>query len=85
MKALYFLILTALAVTQNALVSIWGINKHYEKKVQIRSFFRSVFSCNQAQYGEMLRISPYSVRMRENTDHVKLRIWTHFTQCELVW
>ena len=24
--------------------------------------------------------SPYSVRMRENTDQEKLRIWTHFTQ-----
>ena len=23
----------------------------------------------------------YSVRMRENTDQKKLRIWTHFTQC----
>ena len=26
-------------------------------------------------------ISPYSVRMRENTDQKKLRIWTLFTQC----
>ena len=28
----------------------------------------------------ILRISSYSVRMRENTDQKKLRIWTHFTQ-----
>ena len=27
-----------------------------------------------------LRISPYSVRMRKNTDQKKLLIWTHFTQ-----
>ena len=26
-------------------------------------------------------ISPYSVRMQENTDQKKLRIWTIFTQC----
>ena len=25
-------------------------------------------------------ISPYSVRMRENTDQKKLPIWTHFTR-----
>ena len=31
------------------------------------------------EYGEILRISLYSVRMRENTDQKKLRIWTHFT------
>ena len=29
----------------------------------------------------ILRISPYSFRMRENTDQKKHRIWTHFTQC----
>ena len=28
-------------------------------------------------------ISPYSVRIQENTDQKKLRIWTIFTQCEL--
>ena len=28
-------------------------------------------------------IYPYSVRMRENTDQKKLRIWTLFTQC--IW
>ena len=27
-------------------------------------------------------ISPYSVRMRENTDQKKLRIWTFFTLCK---
>ena len=31
----------------------------------------------------VLRISPYSVRMRENTNQKKLRIWTLFTQCKL--
>ena len=28
----------------------------------------------------IIRISPYSVRMWENTDQKKLRIWTLFTQ-----
>ena len=27
--------------------------------------------------------SPYSVRIQENTDQKKLRIWTLFTQCNL--
>ena len=31
-------------------------------------FFWSVFSLIWTKYGEMLRISPYSVRMREYTD-----------------
>ena len=38
------------------------------KSVQIRSFFWSLFSHIWIEYGEILRISPYSVRMRENTD-----------------
>ena len=29
---------------------------------------------------DLPRKSPYSVRIRENTDHKKLRIWTLFTQ-----
>ena len=44
------------------------------KSVQIRSFLWSVFSHIRTEYGEILRISPYSVRMRENTDQKKLRI-----------
>ena len=50
------------------------------KSVQIRSNFWSVFSCIQTECGEILRISPYSVRMRENKDNKLLRIWTLFTQ-----
>ena len=36
---------------------------HYVKSVQIRSFFGK---------------SPYSVRIQENADQIKLRIWTLF-------
>ena len=53
---------------------------HCVKSAQIRSSFWSVFSRIRTEYGEILRISPYSVRMRENTDQKKLRIWTLFTQ-----
>ena len=41
---------------------------HCVKSVQIRSFFWSVFSCIR------------TVRIKENTDQKKLRIWTLFTQ-----
>ena len=40
--------------------------------VQIRSIW--------TEYREIRRISPYSVRIRENTYQKKLRIWTLFTQ-----
>ena len=50
------------------------------KSVQIRSFFWSVFFRIRTEYGEIRSISPYSVRMRENTDQKQLRIWTLFTQ-----
>ena len=53
---------------------------HCVKSVQMWSFFWSVFSRIRTEYGEILRISPYSVRMQENTDQKKLRIWTLFTQ-----
>ena len=50
------------------------------KSVKIRSFFWSVFSRIRTEYGEVLRISPYSVRMREKTDQKKFHIWALFTQ-----
>ena len=56
---------------------------HCVESIQIRTFFWSVFSRTRAEYGYLLRKSPYSVRIRENTDQKKLRIWTIFTQCLL--
>ena len=56
------------------------LNRHCVKSVQIRRFFWSVFSLVRNEYGEILHISLYSVRMWENTDQKKLRIWTLFTQ-----
>ena len=52
--------------------------KHCVKCVQIRGFSWSVFFRIRTEYGEIRNISPYSVRMRENTDQKKLCIWTLF-------
>ena len=47
------------------------VNLHCVKSVQIRSFFLVSISRIRTEYGEILRISWYSVRMRENTDQKK--------------
>ena len=54
------------------------------KSVQIRSFFWSVFFCIRTEYGDLRSKSPYSVRIQENTDQKKLRIWALFTQGEVM-
>ena len=41
------------------------------KSVPIRSFSGSLFPRIRTGQGEILRISPYSVKMRENTDQEK--------------
>ena len=41
---------------------------HFVKSAQIRSYFWSVFSCVRTEYGYLLRKSPYSVQIKENTD-----------------
>ena len=38
------------------------------EKCPYSELFWSAFSYIQSEYGEILRISPYSVRMRENAD-----------------
>ena len=55
-------------------------NTHCVKRVRIRRFFWFVSSHIRTEYGEIRSISPYLVRMRENADQKKLRIWTLFTQ-----
>ena len=52
---------------------------HYVKSVQIRSFSWSVFPCIRTEYGDLLRKSPYSVRIQENTDQ-KNSVFGHLTQ-----
>ena len=49
------------------------------KKCPYSELFWSVFSRIRIEYGEIRSISPYSVRMRENTDQ-KLRIRPLFMQ-----
>ena len=44
-------------------------------------FFWSVFYRIWTKYGERRSIPPYSVRIWENKDQKKKRIWTLFTQC----
>ena len=58
------------------------LSLHYVKSVQIRSLFWSVFSRIRTEYGEIRSISPYSVRMWENTDQRKLRIYYIFSFLE---
>ena len=38
------------------------------QKCPYSELFWSAFSCIRTEYGEMLHISPYSVRIRENVD-----------------
>ena len=58
-------------------------NSTARKNVQIRSFFLSQFSRISTE--SVLRSkSSYSVRIRENTDQKKLRIWALFTHHHLL-
>ena len=60
-----------LLLTKLYLLSVFFLLLSLPEKCQIRSFFWSVFSRIRSEYGEIRRISPYSVRMRENTDQKK--------------
>ena len=56
------------------IITAWKVSKYVV-------FFWSILSRIRTEYGEILRIFPYSVQMRKNTDQKKLHIWTLFTQC----
>ena len=45
-----------------------AVNYHCVKGVQIRSYFRSAFSCIRTEYGDLLLKSPYLVQIQENMD-----------------
>ena len=47
------------------------------KECPSTTFFVRIFRI-WTEYGEILRISPYSTRMQENKDQKNLRIWTLF-------
>ena len=46
-------------------INVWAALR---EKFPYSELFWSVFSRIRTEYGEILRISPYSVQMRENTD-----------------
>ena len=56
--------------------------KALRKKCPYLELFLSVFSRIWTEYGEILRISPYSVRMRENTDQNNSE-YIHFLRSEV--
>ena len=58
----------------------FAISIHCVKSVQIRSFVWSLFSRIRTEYREILRSSPFSVRMRENTEQ-KNSVFGHFSSC----
>ena len=53
------------------------------KKCTYSDLFWSVFSSIRSKYGEIRSISPYSVRMRENTDQ-KNSEYGHFSRSEIL-
>ena len=55
------------------IVPVWTLtichgNYSLREKCPYSEFFWFVFACIWTEYGEIWSISPYSVRMRENTD-----------------
>ena len=54
------------------------------KKCLYLEFFWSVFSLNRSEYGEIQSISPYSVRMRENTEQKNYK-YRHFSCSDSSW
>ena len=67
------------AVISWIFLKLYHLKYHCVKCVQMRSFFLSVFSRIRTEYGEIRSISPYSVRIQENTDQKKHHIWTLLT------
>ena len=55
------------------------LNSHCMKSDKIRSYFWSAFSRIRTEYGEILRISPYLVQMRENVEQKKSE-FVHFSK-----
>ena len=49
------------------------------RKVSLSGVFWTVFFRIQTEYGEILRVSQYSVRMRENTDQKNSK-YGHFSR-----
>ena len=61
-------------IEETTLEDLLKRDKSSMRSVQIWSFHWSVFSCVWTEYRDLLRKSPHSVRIKENTDQKKLRI-----------
>ena len=72
--------ITKLKMNQETELKLALFFYHCVKSVQIRSFFSSVFSHIRTEYGDLLH-GFTSIRILENTDQKKLRIWILFAQC----
>ena len=70
---------STIGITVTMVITFFGIlclmnNKNYSYRLSLRKkclysvLFSSVLSRIRTEYGEIRRISPYSVRMQENTD-----------------
>ena len=68
---------------QDPVKDLWSFHCLKTWNVQIQIFFWSVFSCVRTEYEDLRSKSPYPVRIQENTDQKKIRIWTLSTQCKL--
>ena len=69
---------------QENYIPLWEISKislrrTLRKKCPSSELFWSAFSRIRTKYGEILRISPYPVRMRENADHHNFE-YGHFSR-----
>ena len=59
----------------------FSMKKNSVKSVRIRSFSGPFFSLIRTEYGEILRICPYSVQLQENTDQKNYE-YGHFSYRE---
>ena len=80
------LLLKQLRIIQTKLLAINYFRKKAQsqallKKCPYLEFFWSLFSCILTEYGEILRVSPHSIRMWENTDQ-KNSEYGHFLSSE---
>ena len=64
---------------------IFNFQRHTAWKVSKYEVFSVHIFPHSDWVPKNLHISPYSVRMRENTEQKKLRIWTLFTQWQPQW
>ena len=67
-------------INETNLLRIFSVMR-YVKSVQIRSFFWSLFSRIRTEYGNLLRKSPYSVRIRKIQTR-KNSVFGHFSHSD---